>query len=329
MKTDDRLAALTAWVTQIEGFEDARPVPASEDASFRRYFRVEGDASYIVMDAPPPMEDTAPFVTIAGYLTDMSLNAPRILERDADSGFLLMSDLGSTQYLMVLDPEPSRAGQLYADAIDALAIMQKDGARFQAALPPYDEKMMRFEMSLFRDWLCGTHLDLEFSADDEREWQRTCDALVDQLLEQPRVFVHRDYHSRNLMLTETDNPGILDFQDAVEGLHAYDLVSLLKDCYIAWPDDFVQANVDRFVERAGINDAGQFRRDFDIAGVLRHLKAAGIFARLFHRDGKPGYLKDIPRTVSYIAALRSGYGELEFLTNLIETRVLPALELSE
>jgi aminoglycoside/choline kinase family phosphotransferase len=326
MKTDDRLAALTAWVTQIEGFEDARPVPASEDASFRRYFRVVGDASYIVMDAPPPMEDTGPFVKIAGYLAAMSLNAPRILERDADNGFLLMSDLGSTQYLAVLDAEPARAGQLYADAVDALAVMQQSGARFQSALPPYDEEMMRFELSIFRDWLCGTHLGLDFSADDEREWQRTCDVLVDELLEQPRVFVHRDYHSRNLMLTDENNPGILDFQDAVEGPRSYDLVSLLKDCYIAWPDAFVQANVERFVERAGINDAERFRRDFDVAGALRHLKAAGIFARLFHRDGKPGYLRDIPRTIDYVARLRSAYGEFEFLTDLIETRVQPALE---
>ena len=325
-KTDDRLAALTAWVTQFEGLEDARPEPASADASFRRYFRVADDPSYIVMDAPPPMEDTAPFVAIADHLEAMALNAPRILARDPEGGFLLMTDLGSTQYLMALEADPSLAERLYGDAVDALSVIQREGRRFQSTLPSYDDAMMRFEMSLFRDWLCATHLGIRFSADEERQWQQTCDALVGELQAQPRVFVHRDYHSRNLMVTESDNPGILDFQDAVEGPYSYDLVSLLKDCYIAWPDAFVDRQLQRFADRTGLDDRRRLKRDVDLAGALRHLKASGIFARLLHRDSKPGYMKDVPRTLRYVVNLKDEYEELGFLAGLVESRVLPALE---
>jgi len=281
------------------------------------------------MDAPPPEEDCLPFIRIAGYLESMQLNAPRILEADLENGFLLLSDLGSEQFLGRLESAPEEAGSLYGDAIDALLILQRRGAAYQALLPPYDETLLRFELSLFRDWLCGTHLELSFSDDDERRWQACCDVLVDNAMRQPQVFVHRDYHSRNLMVMEKDNPGILDFQDAVEGPFTYDLVSLLKDCYISWPADDVRQWALVYYRKLSaatreLVDEQQFCRYFELMGVQRQLKAAGIFCRLNHRDGKAAYLDEIPRTLNYIVEIGSRYEELEFLIPLIAERVLPA-----
>lgn len=310
------------------------PVLASGDASFRRYFRVEtGAQSFIVMDAPPEQEDSVPFVRVAGYLEAMRLNAPRVIEADLHKGFLLLTDLGERHYLDELGDMPGSASRLYSDAISALRTMQRDGGAFQASLPPYDETLLRFELSLFHDWLCGTHLELEFSDADETNWQACCDRLVDNALHQPQVFVHRDYHSRNLMVTDEDNPGILDFQDAVEGPLTYDLVSLLKDCYIRWPQaqrgkwalEFYAGLESTLREQISVS---RFRRCFDLMGVQRHLKAAGIFARLNHRDGKPAYLEDVPRTLSYIVELGDEYDELEFLAPFVAERVLPAMDAS-
>lgn len=283
------------------------------------------------MDAPPSQEDCLPFMRIAGYLEAMQLNAPRILEADPERGFLLLTDLGTTQYLESLVHKPQNVPALYADALAALARIQRRGAVYQALLPPYDEKLLRFELSLFHDWLCGSHLGIEFDADAEAAWQDVCTLLVKNALDQPQVFVHRDYHSRNLMVTASNNPGILDFQDAVEGPLTYDLVSLLKDCYIRWPDEQLQRwSLDFYT---GLDESirehvgqEQFTRDFELMGVQRHLKAAGIFARLNYRDGKSDYLHDIPRTLQYVVELLPRYTELEFLVTLIRERCLPALE---
>jgi hypothetical protein len=310
-------------------------VLASGDASFRRYFRLQsGVNSFIAMDAPPELEDCLPFLRVAGYLEAMQLNAARIIEANLDDGFLLLSDLGSRQYLDALLDDTATAPELYADAIKALLAMQRRGAAYQSQLPPYDDTLLRFELSLFHDWLCGTHLGIEFSDEAEQAWQDCCDLLVANALDQPQVFVHRDYHSRNLMLTTARNPGILDFQDAVEGPLTYDLVSLLKDCYVQWPAGQVWQwalefynGLDRAVrERV---DEEQFRRYFELMGAQRHLKAAGIFARLCHRDGKSAYLEDVPRTLSYIAELGPRYPELEFVIDLIESRVLPGMDGTE
>jgi hypothetical protein len=284
----------------------------------------------IAMDAPPAREDCAPFVRIAGYLAQMGLNAPRVVQTDPDKGFLLLTDLGSRQYLDELEERPERAGELYGDALAALQTLQQQGRRFQAKLPPYDEKLLRFELSLFRDWLCGRHLGLEFSRQEETEWQACVELLLQNALGQPKVFVHRDYHSRNLMVTASGNPGILDFQDAVEGPHTYDLVSLLKDCYIRWPADQVSSWAMQFhaalaEKDPATVDVGRFMRSFELMGVQRQLKAAGIFARLCHRDGKPGYLDDVPRTLGYISEIVPRYPELQFLAGLIAERCLPAL----
>ncbi len=286
------------------------------------------------MDAPPEQENCLPFLRVAGYLEAMQLNAPRIIEANLDDGFLLLSDLGSRQYLDVLLEDPATAPQLYGDAIQALLTMQRRGAAYQSQLPPYDDTLLRFELSLFHDWLCGTHLDIEFSDEAEQAWQDCCDLLLANALDQPQVFVHRDYHSRNLMLTAADNPGILDFQDAVEGPLTYDLVSLLKDCYVQWPAEqvwqwaleFFNGLEAAFRERI---DEEQFRRYFELMGAQRHLKAAGIFARLGHRDGKLAYLTDVPRTLSYIVELGPRYPELGFVIELIESRVLPGMDATE
>ena len=286
------------------------------------------------MDAPPEQEDCLPFLRVAGYLEAMRLNAPRIIEANLDEGFLLLSDLGSRQYLDALLEDTATAPDLYTDAIQALLAMQTRGAAYQSQLPPYDDTLLRFELSLFHDWLCGTHLDIEFSDKDERAWQDCCDLLVANALDQPQVFVHRDYHSRNLMLTAADNPGILDFQDAVEGPLSYDLVSLLKDCYVQWPAEQVWQWALEFFNglEAAVReriDEEQFRRYFELMGAQRHLKAAGIFARLGHRDGKLAYLTDVPRTLSYIVELGPRYPELGFVIELIESRVLPGMDATE
>jgi hypothetical protein len=326
---------LTDWLHSIDGLGDAVPQPASGDASFRRYFRVHSaQGSFIVMDAPPEREDCKPFIRISGYLEAMHLNAPRILEANLKKGFLLLTDLGATQYLERLQSNESAFTVLYADALEALSILQRRGAVFQAHLPPYDDDLLRFELSLFHDWLCEKHIGIEFSDADERHWGEVSDMLVSNALDQPQVFVHRDFHSRNLMVTRHDNPGILDFQDAVEGPLTYDLVSLLKDCYVQWPQQQVADLARSFyaMSDAPIRqqvDEKQFMRYFELMGVQRHIKAAGIFARLNHRDGKPGYMTDVPRTLSYVVALGDRYEELASLIKLINERVLPALQESQ
>ena len=283
------------------------------------------------MDAPLPHEDCRPFVQIAGYMESMGLNCPRILGADFANGFVLMTDLGSTQYLDELEREPDRAHDLYTDAIDALLVLQENGEAYQQKLPAYDYDFVASELSIFRDWLCRRHLGIDFSDNEEVRWHKCCEALVDNALRQKQVFMHRDYHSRNLMLVGENNPGILDFQDAVEGPLTYDVVSLLKDCYIKWPADKIKEWALQYYDRLGSEfrdglSAKKFLQHFDLMGVQRHLKAAGIFTRLYHRDNKSGYIGDIPRTLSYISETAPQYEELSFLSDLIDNRILPALE---
>jgi N-acetylmuramate 1-kinase len=288
-----------------------------------------GKESFIAMDAPPPQEDCLPFVRVAGYLEAMQLSAPRIIEADIENGFLLLSDMGSEQYLDRLRADPASADALYGAAIDTLLCMQRRGSRYQSILPPYDETLLRFELSLFHDWLCGTHIRIDFDEDDERNWQDCCAVLVDNALGQPQVFVHRDYHSRNLMVMHDGSPGILDFQDAVEGPFTYDLVSLLKDCYIRWPAERVRSWALDYYRKLNDETRRQiseqrFLRYFELMGVQRQLKAAGIFCRLNHRDGKAAYLSDVPRTLDYIVEIGPRYAELDFVVRVIEDKVLPA-----
>lgn len=317
---------------QFDEVADAELTLVSADASFRRYFRVrKGDISRIIMDALPDKEDCGPFLRVAAWLQAMNLQAPRVLATNLEQGFLLLTDLGPTQYLQALTANPKRCDVLYADAIDSLLTLQNQGQRFQANLPVYDAALLHGELALFSDWLCKTHLGIEFSADEARNWHACCDFLATNALDQPVVFVHRDYHSRNLMLLDERNPGILDFQDAVAGPYTYDLVSLLKDCYIAWPPERVLAWAMSFFRKrpaavAAKIDADTFLRHFELMGVQRQLKAAGIFARLHRRDHKPAYMLDIPRTLNYVLEIAPRYDELTFLAQLISERILPGLE---
>jgi aminoglycoside/choline kinase family phosphotransferase len=324
---------LRQWLEQDLGFREYGIVPASADASFRRYFRVTraGQPSLIVMDAPPGKEDVGPYLRVAAMLQDIGVHAPRILERSQGDGFLLLTDLGTTMYLTEL-AKPGQADPLYADALAALVRIQCRGAQAATQLPPYDEQLLRFEMSLFPDWLLQRHLSLPLSPREAQVLQAGMDALVANAFEQPQVFVHRDYHSRNLMVCPDANPGIIDFQDAVHGALTYDLVSLLRDSYVAWPQERVVGwalQFRRLAVGAGLpagRDEAQFLRWFDLMGVQRHLKVGGIFARLFLRDGKPGYLADIPRTLQYAVNSCARHADFVELGELIGERVLPAVK---
>ncbi len=287
-----------------------------------------GQSSWIVLDAPPPQEDCRPFVKIAGLLERARLNSARVLEADLERGFLLLSDLGSLQYLQALEQHPEKSVDLYKDALDVLLQMQLVGSDFKDQLHGYDHALLRAELEIFREWLCGHHLGIEFSPSDKQAWHTTCNLLVDAALSQKQVAVHRDFHSRNLMVMPKDNPGVLDFQDMVCGPLTYDLVSLLKDCYINCPSADIRMHVEYFHRSSpdtSSDSIDKFVRDFDWMGTQRHLKAAGIFSRLLHRDGKAHYLQDIPRTLEYVSEAAENYSEFEFLGGLLRDRVLPAL----
>jgi aminoglycoside/choline kinase family phosphotransferase len=332
--SDPRLQQLRRWVEQLFGSQDFLIAPASADASFRRYFRVTREGqTWIAMDAPPDKENMEPYIRVANMLVEVGVNAPRVLHTNAEEGFLLNTDLGSRTYLTEIDAGGD-VDKLYHDAMDALVQIQANRAH-GPALPAYDEALLRREMLLFPEWFIGRHLQLHLDASETAALQIAFDALVKESLAQPRVFVHRDYHSRNLMVAGGKfgtNPGILDFQDAVYGPVTYDLVSLLRDCYVAWPAERVDEWLSRFREVAravGVDtgpDQKTFQRWFDFMGVQRHLKAIGIFARLWHRDGKAGYLKDIPRTLNYVRVAGASYPELSALRSLIDTRVMPILD---
>jgi aminoglycoside/choline kinase family phosphotransferase len=323
-----RIEALKTWLASlpmIEGFDFA---PASGDASFRRYFRITtGERSYIAMDAPPEKEALQPFVQVARSLEAIGLNVPHIHAEEPSKGFLLLQDLGSTLYLDRLTP--ATVERLYGDALGALVTIQACGPR--EGLPRYDRALLMREMELFREWLVGRELSLSLTSDEQAMLERTFELLADNALQQPQVCVHRDYHSRNLMVTPSHNPGILDFQDAVIGPVTYDLVSLLRDCYVSWPVEQVEAWVQGYFELAlqsGVLRAeheAEFLAWFDLMGAQRHLKASGIFARLNRRDGKPGYLRDIPRTLGYILPLAERYPQLAGLVELLQSKVLPGL----
>ncbi len=309
------------WLAAVLGGRTARVEPTSGDASFRRYFRVQvAEGSRILMDAPPPQEDCRPFVQVTALLAAAGLQVPCILAADVEHGFLLLSDLGDRLYLDSLDD--ARADALYADAIDALVTMQRHAD--PASLPAYDAARLRDEMQLFPDWFLARHLGLATGGRAGEMLAESFDLLVAEALAQPRVFVHRDYHSRNLMHTPSDNPGVLDYQDAVAGPVSYDLVSLLRDVYVRWPEARVESWMARYVERASaaglLGGAGldEFRRWFDLMGVQRHLKVAGIFARLWYRDGKERYLPDIALTLDYLLDVSARYPELARLSSLLD-----------
>src|SRR5690242_18116935 len=323
---DPREDALSRWLATLEA-PVANVAPASADASFRRYFRVvlaapwrktDGHATLIAMDAPPANEDCRPYVRVADMLRDAGVHAPLIVASDLAQGFLLMSDLGARTYASALDAQT--AGALYDDALDALVRMQQ--VRCDDALPPYDDALLRRELALFPDWYVERHLRRTLSAAERETLAYVFDALVANNLAQPRVFVHRDYHSRNLMVA-APNPGVLDFQDAVCGPITYDLVSLLRDAYVEWDEERQLDWAIRYWERARkvhlpvAADFSAFWRDFEWMGVQRQLKVLGIFSRLKHRDGKAAYVDDMPLVMRCLRHACARYRELDALTALL------------
>jgi len=328
---DSRLALVLDWLQRDARLDVERVEPASSDASFRRYFRVtHSGGTLIVMDAPPDREDVRPYLEVSAMLESLGIHVPRVHDVDEARGLVLLEDLGSTAYLAQLESggDPDR---LYGDALGALARIQARGTAAASRLRPYDREALMREMALMPDWFCERHLELELTRAEREELASAFDTLVRAALEQPRVFVHRDYHSRNLMVVEARNPGVIDFQDALNGPIGYDLASLLKDCYIAWPRERVLGWVSAFRERlraegaeAGGSDL-ELTRWFDLVGVQRHLKVLGIFARLWHRDGKPRYLADLPLTLGYLLDTCARYPELAELGRFLETRAAPEL----
>lgn len=323
-----RIEQLKTWLASLPQLSEFSFEPASHDASFRRYFRIrEGGKCYIAMDAPPDREDSGPFVKVAEAFESIGLNVPHIHALDLTQGFMLLEDLGCALYLDKLSAD--NVNRLYGDALGALATLQACGPR--EGLPLYDRPLLMQEMALFRDWLLIKELNLSLSGEELALLERVFALLADNALQQPQVCVHRDYHSRNLMVTDSHNPGILDFQDAVIGPVTYDLVSLLRDCYVSWPDQQVRDWAMGYFELAvqsGIlmpEHEDRFITWFDLMGVQRHLKASGIFARLNRRDAKPGFLKEIPRTLGYITQLESEFAPLQALADFIRARVVPIL----
>ena len=321
-----RMSQLEDWLNSIPAHELVDIRPASADASFRRYFRVTDSntkKTFIVMDAPPDKEDCAPFIHITQLLRSVNVNAPDIITMDLDQGFLLLDDLGDRQYLDHLDT--SSSDDLYNDALMALINMQ----RIQNQIPPYDKQRLLDEMGLFEPWYLNRHLGITLDDEQKSVLESIFDLLITSALQQPQVFVHRDYHSRNLMLLDEDNPGVIDYQDAVIGPVTYDLVSLFKDCYVEWPRNKVEHWLDKYLQLTSVDipvDKTQFIRWFDLMGVQRHLKVLGIFARLNYRDDKSQYLNDLPLTLKYVVDACKQYDELSPLQNLLELTVLQHLE---
>jgi aminoglycoside/choline kinase family phosphotransferase len=331
MTPDTRFDALCAWLGRVLPAPMRSIEPASVDASFRRYFRItlatgpsltEGAASpatLIAMDAPPPHEDCRPFVAVARMLAEAGVHSPAVLAEALDQGFLLLSDLGGQTYLSALTEATAPA--LYGDAFTALIHWQL--ASRQGSLPSYGEALLRRELELFPDWYIARHIGITLDQEQRSTLNSVYRRILDNNLAQARVYVHRDYHSRNLMVSDP-NPGVLDFQDAVYGPVTYDLVSLLRDAYIEW-DEALQIDwAARYWQRARVaglpvgSDFGAFWRDFEWMGVQRQIKVLGIFARLYHRDGKDAYLKEMPRVMRYLRGACARYDELSPLLRLLD-----------
>ncbi len=323
----DRQKELMVWTQEVLDDSHCYIKSASSDASFRSYWRVFSQGqTYIVMDAPIEHEDCTPFITVSKKLSDAGLHVPLVIKQNLELGFLLLSDLGNVQYLSILNEDNFK--NLYKDALTALhAIQQKVNT---ADIPLYDDDLLKSELELFEQWFVNVHLDVELSEQQKDIIQNCNQILIQNALAQPQVFVHRDYHSRNLMKVKDNNPGILDFQDAVVGAATYDLVSLLKDCYIQWDEKAINQMVDDFRQKynklnATNYNSQQWQKWFDLMGLQRHLKVVGIFCRLNYRDNKPNYLKDLNLTLCYIKSTCAKYTEFQPLLTLIN-EISPSMD---
>lgn len=333
---DQRFLALQAWFAQqaphVAAQLNRESLPAGQwqaggsDASFRRYFRWRSESLQLVlMDAPPPQEDCRPFVRMAQMLGQAGLNVPRILAQDVQQGFLVLSDLGEQTWLQVLNAD--NADALFRQALAVLVQMQQIDVA-GSGLPQYDETLLRRELELFPDWYVARELGVQLDAQQRQWWQQGCDLLVQAALAQPTVLVHRDFMPRNLMAGGGE-PGVLDFQDAVVGPVSYDVISLFRDAFISWPPEQVHGwllHYWRLAQESGLPVPGSFAdfvRDCDLMGLQRHLKVIGIFARICHRDGKPAYLRDVPRFFAYIRPVLGRYPQLRSLQQLLDSLPLP------
>jgi N-acetylmuramate 1-kinase len=330
----DLLPSLGATPVSIASHDYPALVPVSGDASFRRYFRgIVGVQHWILVDAPPAHENCHRFVAVAQTLLARGVNVPVVHAVDYQQGFMCLSDLGDSLLWDVLcKADIQQAGVYYREAMQSLLSIQALQVSDEADLPPYDAALLDREMELFRDWFCGGLMQISLSAAEHNLLSASFACLRDAALAQPRVFVHRDYHSRNLMVIEGQPPGVLDFQDAVWGPVCYDLVSLLKDCYVAWPADQVESWALEFKSMLDLNtniplmDNEKFLTFFHLMGAQRHLKAIGIFARLFLRDGKSRYLADIPRTINYLYQTCAAHSSLGEFAAWLDARILPELQ---
>ncbi len=327
---DRRKQIIHNWIESLYPTEKFSLEPASSDASFRRYFRLfinhTGLADgLIVMDAPPESEEITIFCRLARRFLKLGINVPHILHTDKVQGFVLMTDLGSRHYLDSLND--NTVERLYGDALGALVTLQTGTFDDPTFLPPYSAQRLHQEMDLFREWYLTTHLGLEITAEENKTMDEAWQLLIESALEQPQLWVHRDFHSRNLMVTDFHNPGVIDFQDAVTGPITYDLVSLLKDCYIEWPKERIEdwaLGYHDLALQSGLlekEDEQQFLRWFHRMGIQRHLKVAGIFARLSHRDGKNLYLNDIPLTLRYLLSALQDDPDLDRLYQLVAAKI--------
>jgi len=324
--SDLRLTSLQQWLGTLtqHNMDIASIHPASSDASFRRYFRVHSDTgTFIAMDAPPEKEKLQPFLHVAEIFSQCEVTVPEIVEKNIEKGFLLLSDLGKTTYLQKLNEQNAQnVHDMYLDAIDALIRIQM--ASRPGIFPEYDRTLLLNELNLFPEWYIAKHLNVQLSEKQTETLKKMFDLILANNLAQPQVYVHRDYHSRNLMVLENQNPGILDFQDAVYGPITYDLVSLLRDAYITWDEEKVLDWAIRYWERARkvglpVNpDIDMFYKDFELMGLQRHLKVLGIFSRLNYRDGKSAYLNDLPVVMEYTYKTASRYPELAPLAQLLD-----------
>jgi N-acetylmuramate 1-kinase len=331
--SDPRLERLQYWLRDELRLAVTRVAPASADASFRRYFRVwsPDGSTHIVMDAPPDKEPIGAYLQISTLLERCEVHVPRVEASDPKLGFVLLEDLGSEQYLSQLRSGAS-ADALYADALEALLRIQINGRDYTRELAPYDRSVLAREMALMPEWFCVRHLGLELAARDRALIEASFEFIIVEALAQPTVFVHRDFHSRNLMLLAHGNPGVIDFQDALAGPSGYDLVSLLKDCYVAWPRARVRNWALQYRERLLAGgfplraSEAQFIRWFDLTGLQRHIKVLGIFARLFYRDGKSQYLHDLPRVLTYTRDAAADYAETAEFCAFIAERIAPEFQ---
>lgn len=329
VETDDRARCARDWALEQLGLQEAVFSPASADAGFRRYFRLSVDKrSWIIMDAPPATEDCRPYLRVGSLMAAAGLHVPEVLASDLGRGFLLMSDLGKHTYLDVITAHVESPDRLYRDAIAALVAWQRASKR--GILPDYDSSLLKRELRLFLDWYLGRHLNVILTADDQAVIWGAFDDLTASIGSQPRVFVHRDYMVRNLMVSNP-NPGIIDFQDAMWGPISYDPICLMKDAFVSWPSSRVDEWLAQYhgaasKSRLPIPRWSEFRRDCDLAGLQRHLKVLGVFARICYRDGKTQYLKDAPRFVRYVMQVVRHYPELSALQKAFERYVLPSVE---